>query len=104
LWRSRICINLKIDADAGFAFVSAVQFIISIKDSEGDDTFQLQRVQTCPHLGCKNIRTVWSKLAFKDESWTSGSMEDFCTFETHSINDTERWQFPSFQQGYLVTI
>jgi hypothetical protein len=26
--------NLKIDADAGVAFVSAVQYIISVKDSE----------------------------------------------------------------------
>jgi hypothetical protein len=28
-------INLKIDADAGVAFVSVVKYIISIKDSEG---------------------------------------------------------------------
>jgi hypothetical protein len=33
LWRSEIHINLQIDADA--AFVSAVQYVISIKDSEG---------------------------------------------------------------------
>jgi hypothetical protein len=33
LWRSDIHINLKIDA--GVALVSAVQYIISIKDSEG---------------------------------------------------------------------
>jgi hypothetical protein len=35
LWRSQIHINLKIDADAGVAFVYGVQFIISIRDSEG---------------------------------------------------------------------
>jgi hypothetical protein len=33
LWRSEIHVNLKIDADV--AFVSGVQYIISIKDSEG---------------------------------------------------------------------
>jgi hypothetical protein len=33
LWRSEIHVNLKIDADV--AFVSGVQHIISIKDSEG---------------------------------------------------------------------
>jgi hypothetical protein len=27
--------NLKFDADAGVAFVSAVKYIISVKDSEG---------------------------------------------------------------------
>jgi hypothetical protein len=39
VWSSEIHINLKIDADAltdaGVAFVSAVQYIMSIKDSEG---------------------------------------------------------------------
>jgi hypothetical protein len=35
LWRSEIHMNLKIDADAGVAFVSGVQYIISIKHSEG---------------------------------------------------------------------
>jgi hypothetical protein len=35
LWRSEIHINLKIDADAGVAFVSGVQYVTSIKDSEG---------------------------------------------------------------------
>jgi hypothetical protein len=39
LWRSEIRINLKIDVDAlnrrRHAFVSAVQYVISIKDSEG---------------------------------------------------------------------
>jgi hypothetical protein len=35
LWRSEIRINLKIDADAGVALVSAVQYVISIKESEG---------------------------------------------------------------------
>jgi hypothetical protein len=33
LWRSDIHMNLKIDADAGVAFVSAVQYIISVKKS-----------------------------------------------------------------------
>jgi hypothetical protein len=35
LWRSKIHENLKIDADAGVALVSAVQYVISIKESEG---------------------------------------------------------------------
>jgi hypothetical protein len=35
LWTSEIHIILKIDADAGVAFVSAVQYILSIKDREG---------------------------------------------------------------------
>jgi hypothetical protein len=36
LWRSEIHINLKIETDAGVAFVPTVQYIIPvIKDSEG---------------------------------------------------------------------
>jgi hypothetical protein len=35
LWRSEICINLKIDADASVAFASGAQYIISIRESEG---------------------------------------------------------------------
>jgi hypothetical protein len=35
LCRSQIHTNLKIDADAGVAFVSGVQYIISMQDSEG---------------------------------------------------------------------
>jgi hypothetical protein len=34
LWRSDIHINLKIDTDAGIAFVSGVQYAICIKDNE----------------------------------------------------------------------
>jgi hypothetical protein len=33
LWRSGIRINLKINADAGVAFVSGVRYVIFIKDS-----------------------------------------------------------------------
>jgi hypothetical protein len=35
IWRSKIHIGLKVDAEAGVAFVYGVQCIISIKDSEG---------------------------------------------------------------------
>jgi hypothetical protein len=35
LWRSEIRINLEVYTDASVAFVSGVQYIISMKDSEG---------------------------------------------------------------------
>jgi hypothetical protein len=36
LWRSEIHINRKIDTDAGVGFFSGVQYIISVKKSEGN--------------------------------------------------------------------
>jgi hypothetical protein len=35
LWRSEIHIDLKIDADAGVAFVSGIKYVISIKGYGG---------------------------------------------------------------------
>jgi hypothetical protein len=35
MWRSEIHIDLKIDADAGVAFVSGIQYVISIKGYGG---------------------------------------------------------------------
>jgi len=47
LWRSEIHINLKIDADAGVAFVSAVKYIISLNDREGSMVISAHEPTVC---------------------------------------------------------